>query len=209
MEDIDTSEQQQQQPLPYAQEPLVKAHSHLASISNLAHQCYNELVTHGSRHEQAYYMEQHKLTQSVAACKALELENDRLSRENRQYEQQILPSHNRMIFQQGQEIQRLQREAQDSDARQRALEEKRCEELEEHRIATEAMVELIRASDQKIKGLEDRIQELTAPGLPSGTSLRPRNTGKRARVGKSETAQCVGKNEHVKRSRRCKADRRT
>jgi hypothetical protein len=146
----------------------MKVHAHLVEISHLARQCYDESITHRSRYEQAYTAEQVKLAQSVTACRALEVENERLSRENHYYQMQLVSDYERLIS-------LLRHENADCEARRRALEEKNCKDREEHRLATDAMIELLAVSNERLEALEAGLQQGTTPIAPVSARLRPRN----------------------------------
>lgn len=145
-------------------------HAHLAEISHLARQCRDESTTHQLRFEKAYAAEQVKLAQSVTTCKALEVENERLSRENRYYQMQLVPDYERLIS-------LLIQENTDCEARHRTLEEKNCRQRDEYRAATEAMIELLAESNERLEALEAGQQQDTAPVAHVSSRLRPRNVG--------------------------------
>jgi AraC-like DNA-binding protein len=185
----------EQPPLPLdPREPLVRAHSHLIEISHLARQCYDEMFEHRLMYEQAYVTEQAKLAQSVAICKGLEAEIERLNQENRYYRQQLVPDYERLITS-------LRVENTDFEARCRAREEKSCEELEEHRKATEAMIELLAASNERLEALES-VHQNTNP--TPHVQIRPRHQhgGKRQAVATPEKSEPVIRHTRSKRAKR-------
>jgi cell division septum initiation protein DivIVA len=158
----------EQLPVPLdTREPLVEAHSSLSKISRLARQCYDRMVDYRSMYEQAYVIEQAKLAQSVTICKGLETEIARLNEENNYYQQQLVPDYERMISS-------LSAQNEDSKARCRAREEKSCVELEEHRKATEAMIELLAASNERMEALE-KLHRSVIPDTP--IVVHPRHRG--------------------------------
>jgi hypothetical protein len=186
---------EQPQPPLDAHESLVKAHSHLVEISHLARGCYDEMLKHRSRYEQAYAMEQAKLAQSVAMCKGLETEIERLNQENTYYQRQLVPDYERLISS-------LRLEITHSEAKCRAREEKSGEELDEHRRATEAMIELLAASNERLEALED-VHQNTVPAPRILTRLQHQRRGKR------QAAATLDKIETTKRRTRSKKTKYT
>lgn len=127
--------------------PLGTANLHLAHISHLASQCSREILEHESRYKQAYTAENTKLAQSVETCKALELHIDRLNRENRYFRDTLIPDYDRLVSRMTVEIMELQKQKEDQ-------EKKSLVEKEEHRVATEAMIELLAESNERLENLE-------------------------------------------------------
>jgi cell division septum initiation protein DivIVA len=171
----------EQLPVPLdTREPLVEAHSNLSKISRLARHCYDRMVDYRSMYEQAYVIEQAKLAQSVTVCRGLETEIARLNEENSYYQQQLVPDYERMISS-------LTAQHKDSEARLRAHEEKSCVELEERRKATEAMIELLAASNERMEALE-KLHQSAIPDTPIVVHPRHRGGVKRQAAATSEQA---------------------
>jgi hypothetical protein len=127
------SEQYKHEPLSNVQEPLVKMHKHLVDISHLTRQSYGELMRHHSGYEQAYLSKRSKLIHKVAAYKALALEKESLDQENQYCKQQLLPEYDRLFRRQGHEIEEMQKEIRDSQARSREVKKKNHDEAERHK----------------------------------------------------------------------------
>jgi predicted RNase H-like nuclease (RuvC/YqgF family) len=173
VEDTNADANEQLRPTLGSQEMLEKVHSCLLHISHLTRGCYDELVRHCPRYHQAYLTEQAKLADTVAMYRSLENERERLDQENRCYQRQVVPDQDRLISRQEREIHELQKKLQHSEASRDALEAKRCEELDEHAKATEAMLELLTANDEKAQGRE--AEQSTAGDQRVLSRLRPRN----------------------------------
>jgi exonuclease VII large subunit len=155
---------------------LEKVHSCLLHISHLTRGCYDELIRHYPRYHQAYLAEQAKLADTVAMYRCLENKNESLSQENRYYQRQLVPDHERLISRQEQEIHELQKRLQHSEASRNALEAKRCEEVDEQTRMTEEMLELLAASDDKVGGVVAEQSE--GGGQQVLSRLRPRSGGR-------------------------------
>jgi hypothetical protein len=160
----------------------------------------NDMEVLRSRYEQAYLVEQAKLAQSVTVCQGQQAEIEKLKRETGYYQQHMIPHYEHLVSCQKEEIREMQKALQYSEDRRRFLEQKSCEEreeLDEHRRAHKAMVDLPRASHKKLKAL-------TAGAKQNSTSL-PRVS---ARLRQRNGGTCQGvvgaleKNELVKRRTR-------
>jgi hypothetical protein len=165
-------------------------------------------MRHNSGYEQAYLSERDKLVQNIAAYKMLALENERLIQENNYYKQKLLPGYDCVFRRQEQEIEEVQRDARDSEAKNLEYDRKSRAEAEEH----QSMVERLRVQDQRIKELEARDKGLeTRPIEPSDISclspdrLQSPKTSKRQRSGRSgQDMNTQGQSEPGKKSRKCK-----
>lgn len=144
----------------------MKIHSNLGDVARVTRQYCDETDTLRSRYEQAYIAEQTKLSQSVAIHKDLEVEINRLKHETAYYQQHLIPDYERLVSRQRAEISEMQQSLQRSEDKCRKLEQKSCEELDEHKRATETMVELLRASEGKAEAL--------AAGAKRGSFSSPR-----------------------------------
>jgi chromosome segregation ATPase len=180
VEDTNANASEQLPPALGSQEMLEKVHSCLLHISHLTRGCYDELIRHCPRYHQAYLTEQAKLADTVAMYRSLENERQRLDQENRYYQRQVVPDQDRLISRQEREIHELQKKLQHSEASRNVLEARRCEELDEHAKATEAMLELLAASDEKAQGRE--AEQSTAGDQRVLSRLRPRSGGRSQNV---------------------------
>ena len=179
-------------------------HQHLVDISHLACSSYDELVKHRSGYEQAYLLECQKLRQNVAEYHALALDHKRLEQENGYYQQQLLPHYHHLFHRQEQETQEARKQAGSFEAKSRELEKKSVEQAEEHKMAMDAAIELLRTQGEKIEELENRVKELSAPSEAPSTRLQSPSTRKRQRSSKPEGGSSVEAGEPVRRSQRFK-----
>jgi hypothetical protein len=144
-------------------------------VSHINRRYYDDTGTPRSRYEQAYIVEQTKLAQSVTVRKDLEAEIERLKREIAYYQHQLVPDYERLVSCQKTEIKEMQQRLQHCEDRFQILEQKRCEELEEHRKATEAMVELLKVNEENLEARKTGAKQGSRAGLRVSARLQHRN----------------------------------
>jgi hypothetical protein len=93
----------------------------------------------------------------------------------------------------------VQDAVRDSEARCRLVDEKRCEELDEHRKTMEAMAELLGTSDAKLEVLEAGAKQGTVSSARDSSRLRRRS----GRI-REAAADASAKSESAKRRLRGK-----
>ncbi|PSN58740.1 hypothetical protein BS50DRAFT_627075 [Corynespora cassiicola Philippines] len=168
---------------PHLQEPLTRIHNHLVDISHLARRSYDELIRHQSNYEQAYLSERDKLAQNVAAYKALQMEKGRSDQEIRYCKEQLLPQYDDLVQQQKQEVQEVQEQLRDLEAKHLELGKEAYKEKQEHQGRVDTMAGMLQAQDRKIEELETQIRGLSESHQLS-RRLQPPRASKRQLHGK-------------------------
>jgi hypothetical protein len=139
---------------------------HLQQISHFTRLCYNELHASPSTYFQRCH---NNHSDHIVFANDLVLDNSKLIGELDEYKSSFGNLLELLKVQDG-ELKKMQdtvkdtkkmRDAvQDAEDRNAELIQARDKELNEHNIATEAMLELVASSDQKVAELEGRVQEL-------------------------------------------------